>query len=54
MSAVGGALIYVVRKAVDIGTDVAKARLLKEHTTGSIPIYGPDGKVVRRVKIESL
>ena len=53
VSALGGVLIYVGKKAVDIGADVVKARLLKEHTKDFIVIYGPDGRVARRVKVES-
>jgi hypothetical protein len=48
-----GVLIYVGKKAVDIVADIVKARLLKEHTKDFIVIYGPDGRVARRVKVES-
>lgn len=48
-----GGLIYVVKKVVDVVFDVAKARLLKEHPKQTIAIYGPDGRVARRVEADS-
>jgi hypothetical protein len=53
VSALIGGLIYVVKKVVDVGADVAKARLLKEHPKQTIAIYGPDGRVARRVEADS-
>jgi hypothetical protein len=48
-----GGVGYIVKKAVDVGADVLKARLLKEHTKGSIVLYGPDGRVAKRVEVDS-
>ena len=48
-----GGLIYVGKKAVDIGADIVKARLLKEHPKEFTVIYGPDGRVARRVELDS-
>ena len=53
MSAIIGGLIYLVKKAVDVAADVAKARLLKEHPRQTVVIYGPDGRVARRVEVDS-
>jgi hypothetical protein len=49
VSALGGVLIYIGKKVVDIAADVVKARLLKEHPKEFIVIYGPDGTVARRI-----
>ena len=46
-------LVYIVRKAVDVGADVLKARLLREHTKEFIVLYGPDGRVAKRVEVDS-
>ena len=53
VSAIIGGLIYLVKKAVDVAADVAKARLLKEHPRQTVVIYGPDGRVARRVEVDS-
>ncbi len=47
-----GSLGYIVKKAVDVGADVVKARLLKEHPRQAVVIYGPDGSVAKRVKVD--
>ena len=48
-----GGLIYVGKKAVDIGADIVKARLLKDNPKEFTVIYGPDGRVARRVELDS-
>ena len=53
MSVLLGGLGYIVKKAVDVGVDVLKTRLLKEHTKDFIVLYGPDGRVAKRVEVDS-
>jgi hypothetical protein len=48
-----GGLGYIVKKTVDVGADVLKTRLLKKHTKDFIMLYGPDGRVAKRVKVDS-
>jgi hypothetical protein len=48
-----GGLGYIVKKAVDVGADVLKTRLLKERTKDFIVLYGPDGRVAKRVEVDS-
>jgi hypothetical protein len=53
VSALGGVLVYIGKKALDIAADVVKTRLLKEHPKEFIVIYAPDGTVAKRVEAES-
>jgi hypothetical protein len=46
-------LVYIVKKAVDVAADVLKARLLKGHSKDFIVLYGPDGRVAKRVEGDS-
>jgi hypothetical protein len=53
VSALVAGFVYIIKKAVDIAADVVKARLLKQHAKDFIVLYGPDGKVVRRIEVDS-
>jgi len=47
-----GGLVYVGKKLVDLGVDVWKAKLLKERRQEVRLLYGPDGRVVKRITID--
>ena len=53
MSALVAGFVYIIKKAVDIAADVVKARLLKQHAKDFIVLYGPDGRVARRIEVDS-
>jgi hypothetical protein len=46
-------IVYAIKKVVDVAAEVVKAKLLKEHPKQVIAIYGPDGRIARRIELDS-
>jgi hypothetical protein len=53
VSALGALLAYSAKKGIDIFSDVVRARLLKERPKDSLVLYGPDGRVIKRLRVDS-